>query len=184
MNRLIFYIVILSIALLLVGIFSCSPAKQLERAEQRVLANRESLDRVGRVWSDLHPCVPDSVVKYIPGTPIIKQEIVTDTVTKVIKDTVYQTITKTVTNTETKVDVKEISVRDTRQEKLLLGDIEKLKTESTSDKIRIAQLEGEVEKQKGRKNKWFWILLIASAAIIGWTFRKQIASLITKIPLK
>lgn len=157
---------------------SCSEAKKLQKAEQRVLANRESVDRVGRVWSDLHPCVPDSVVKYLPGR--IDTSLVVRTDTVVTKDTVY--ITRTIEKTRTTRDTIQIAVKDTRERDLLLSDIEKLKTNTSVKDIQIAQLQADTTVYKAKASRMMWLFIIAVAAFAVYVFRKPILSLITKIP--
>lgn len=179
MNKLIAYIIFILIVVFALSQISCSPARQMEKAEQRVLANRESVEKVGREWSKLHPCVPDSIVKFLPGRVDTNTVVKSDTVVK--KDTVY--ITKTVTKTKSTVDTFKITVRDNREIDLLKGDLEKEKAKNTSLQIKAAELGAEVEKQKGRKDKWFWLWVVTVTIATGWTFRKQILSLVTKIPL-
>lgn len=181
MNKLIYWLMLFG--LIVIGVCSCTTAKQLKRAEQRVLANRESVERVGREWSKLHPCVPDSVVRIIPGVPEIKREFITDTVTSIIRDTVYQVVTNTITKTERIRDTVEIVKRDNREIDLLKSDLEKERANNAAYQIKIAEQAAEIEKQTSRKNKWFWLWIVTVVAFAGWIFRKPILSLITKIPL-
>lgn len=177
MRNILFYM------LLALGIItflaSCSEAKKLQKAEQRVLASREAVDRVGRVWSDLHPCVPDSVVRLLPGRTDTTLFIVTDTL--ISKDTVY--ITQKVTHTVKVRDTIQIAVKDTRERTLLLADIEKLKANNSVKDIQIATLTAAVDKEKAKKDKWFWFFIAISAAFAVYVFRKPILSLITKLPI-
>ena len=179
MNKLIFYILLT--AGLATWLCSCSEAKKLHKAEQRVLASRAAVDRVGKVWSDLHPCVPDSVVKYLPGRTDTNTIVKIDTV--VSKDTDTVTITKTVVKNVTIRDTIQIAVKDTRKEKLLQEDVDTLTMSGRNKDVQIAELTATVQSEGAKKDKWFWLLIAVSVAFAVYIFKKPILSLITKLPL-
>ena len=176
MNKLFYILFSLGV---ITWLSSCSEARKLQKAENRVLANIESVERVGRVWSDLHPCLPDSVVKVLPGRIDTNTIVIVDTL--VTKDTVY--ITKTITNNKTIRDTIQISVKDNRENGLLKSDLEKLKAVAGVKDIQIAQLTSDVQIQQSKKDKWFWLLVAVSTAFAVYVFRKPILSLITKLPI-
>jgi len=112
------------ISFVLLMFFGCNPAKQLTKAENKVLANVESVERVRAKTDALYPCNTDTIVSdqhdttYIPSPPKYIRHI--DTLRR--NDTVYffQTDTaefekiRTITNTKIVTDTREVNkLKDT-----------------------------------------------------------------------
>ena len=52
-------VAVVAVVVALLQFCACSPQRKTNKAIQRVLANREALDKVGAEWSKLNPCVND-----------------------------------------------------------------------------------------------------------------------------
>ena len=55
------------VAAICMAFAGCSPARQLEKAKQRVLLNPSAFDEVGRKYVDLNPCTNDSTSEFKAG---------------------------------------------------------------------------------------------------------------------
>jgi Ca2+/Na+ antiporter len=72
-RQLSIFEIILKILLLLAFLFwlfsmtSCSPAKKIEQAKQRVMLDKKAFTDVGNAFVDLHPCANDTAWKFIKG---------------------------------------------------------------------------------------------------------------------
>ena len=143
---------------------SCNPTK---KAEQRVLANVESVKRVRAATDPLYPCANDSLVFIHDSTIVNNTEYIRDTLVKQINDTtfvyyydtaiVYKTNTKTI-NTVV-VDKREVNKH-----------IDSINVMA----IREAKLQGAIHEQrleyikvKDSKSIWRMIAICLFIAFIG-----------------
>lgn len=170
--KIIVYIIILVILIWLASALfpACtSPAKIQEKAEQRVLTNSASFNKVGEVWQRLNPCANDTVT-VSGGKDTIRQinEHV-DTV-KGKGDTVWFTKTRTITNT----------IHDTihqvvidRQLQRTLETAMQTKTQEALEQSKIAATE-KTSREKAEKGKkmWMWIWIGTVTLVIGGSLLK------------
>jgi hypothetical protein len=156
---------------------SCSPSWQTKRAEERVIANVGSLERMGKLWSSLHPCVPDSFIQFIPGKSDTLSFLRVDTT--IAHDTTI--ITKAIEKIKRQTDTIYISVKDQRERKILLAEIDTLNSKTSKKDIKIANLNTELVSASAKADKWFWIWIATLAIAVIIIFRKPIFYLLSKI---
>jgi len=119
------FIILIALALLI--IFSCNPARKIQKAEQTVEMNPQSFYKIGLAWQLLNPCLNDTVIKTIPG----EQLVLIDTVNKIWHDSIYNwtydttRITKTLKQTDTiKIVTKDLQIlnvwKDSVQRQVIL----------------------------------------------------------------
>jgi len=156
---------------------SCSPAKQAKRAEEKVIANIESLERMGKLWSSLHPCVPDSFIQFIPGKSDTLSFLRVDTT--IAHDTTI--ITKTIEKIKRQTDTVYISVKDQRERKILLSEIDTLNSQNSAKDVKVANLNAALTASESKADKWFWIWVATLSVAIIIIFRKPIFYLLSKM---
>jgi hypothetical protein len=164
---------ILAIAILgtLYLLASCNPTR-------RVLADKDKLEQVGRVWAAENPCINDTITRYLAGR--------TDTLTRVQYDTTYYEYTDTVERVVNRTETRYITRRDT-----ILRTIEdgrKLSLLAKDHAAAIAKLNetietisGQLDTMTGRRDKWriwfFRLLAVNCIALLIWQ-RKRIRKII------
>ena len=156
---------------------SCSPSWQTKRAEERVIANVESLERMGKLWSSLHPCVNDSVIQFIPGRTDTISYLRTDTT--IAHDSII--VTKVIEKTKVRTDTVYISVKDQRERKILLAEIDTLNSQNSAKDVKVANLNAALTASESKADKWFWIWVATLSVAIVIIFRKPIFYLLSKI---
>ena len=143
---------------------SCNPTK---KAEQRVLANVESVKRVRAATDPLYPCANDSLVFIHDSTIVNNTEYIRDTLVKQINDTtfVYYYDTAIVYKTNTKT-INTVVV-DKREVNKHIDSINALR-------LREAKLQGAIHEQRLEYNKvkdsksiWRMIAICLFIAFIG-----------------
>lgn len=149
------------IAILLGCLITCGQGcMNIKKATQKVITNKEAFDTVGKLYIDLHPCVKDSVVTFLPGeTTILVDTVQTilpgDTINNFRVDTLVSFITRTVN----RVDTFKASVKDLQTFKILVKDYEKLLAENNTQSGKIYQLEKINLEQKQtiqRQKLYIW----------------------------
>lgn len=156
------FIVAAAVVVLLCIFVSCSPQRKTNKAIQRVLANREALDKVGAEWKKLNPCVNDTTYLHSRDTLIETQ---TDTLE--VHDTATNVVVKEITKLKT-VRIIDTLVKVVQEKRAL----DSLKAESARKDISIAQLQGKLDEARqlakteaGRGDKWFWWFIVS--VIVG-----------------
>ena len=147
--------------IMLLCLITCGQScMSIKKATQKVITNKEAFDTVGKLYIDLHPCVKDSVVTFLPGeTTILVDSVQTylpgDTINTLRVDTLVTFITKTVN----RVDTFRASVKDLQTFKILTKDYEKLLAENNSQQGKIYQLEKiDIEQKQTiqRQKLYIW----------------------------
>jgi hypothetical protein len=160
------FIITIAIALIVV-LTSCNPTR-------RVIADKDKLEQVGRVWAAENPCINDTITRYLAGR--------TDTLTRVQYDTTYYEYTDTVERVVNRTETRYITRRDTivrtiedgRKLSLLAKDHEAaiIKLNET-----IETLSGQLDTMTTRGDKWriwfFRLLAVNLVALLIWQ-RKRI----------
>ena len=108
--------------LLVILLFSCNPARRVQRAEQTVITQPQSFSKVGLLWSTLHPCANDSVRIFVPGVDVILHDTTHVTHYDSIYNFSYDTLR--ITHTIKHTDTIRVVVVDKRQVTLLEDSIE------------------------------------------------------------
>ena len=160
-NLLLIYIIGI---LLLVCLWSCNP---LKKAENKVLANVESVKRVRAVTDPLFPCANDSLVFIHDSATVVETKYLRDTLVMQRNDTTFVNyfdtaiVTKLVTKTINTV------VTDKRE-------VNKLQDSINAMAIREAKLQGAINEQRLEYNKvkdsksiWRMIAICLFIAFIG-----------------
>ena len=160
------FIITLTIALIVV-LASCNPTR-------RVIADKDKLEHVGRVWAAENPCINDTITRYLAGR--------TDTLTRVQYDTTYYEYTDTVERVVNRLETRYITRRDTivrtiedgRKLSLLARDHAAAITKLNET---IETLSGQLDTMTSRRDKWriwfFRLLAVNCIALLIWQ-RKRI----------
>jgi hypothetical protein len=164
------FIITIAIALI-VALASCNPTR-------RVIADKDKLEQVGRVWAAENPCVNDTITRYLAGR--------TDTLTRVQYDTAYYEYTDTVERVVNRTETRYITRRDTivrtiedgRKLSLLAKDHAAAITKLNAT---IETLSGQLDTMTTRRDKWriwfFRLLAVNCIALLIWQ-RKRIRKII------
>ena len=164
------FIITIAIALIVV-LTSCNPTR-------RVIADKDKLEQVGRVWAAENPCINDTITRFLAGR--------TDTLIRTQYDTAYYEYTDTVERVVNRTETRYITRRDTivrtiedgRKLSLLAKDHEAaiIKLNET-----IETLSGQLETMTSRRDKWriwfFRLLAVNCIALLIWQ-RKRIRKII------
>ena len=160
-NLLLIYIIGI---LLLVCLWSCNP---LKKAENKVLANVESVKRVRAVTDPLFPCANDSLVFIHDSATVVETKYLRDTLVMQLNDTTfvnyYDTaiVTKLVTKTINTV------VTDKREVNKLQDSINAMAIREAKLQGAINQIKFEGQKMQGQRNIWQMIAICLFIAFIG-----------------
>ena len=164
------FIITIAIALIVV-LTSCNPTR-------RVIADKDKLEQVGRVWAAENPCINDTITRYLAGR--------TDTLTRVQYDTAYYEYTDTVERVVNRTETRYITRRDTilrtiedgRKLSLLAKDHAAAITKLNET---IETLSGQLDTMTSRRDKWriwfFRLLAVNCIALLIWQ-RKRIRKII------
>jgi hypothetical protein len=160
------FIITLAIALI-VALASCNPTR-------RVIADKDKLEQVGRVWAAENPCINDTITRYLAGR--------TDTLTRVQYDTTYYEYTDTVERVVNRTETRYITRRDTivrtiedgRKLSLLAKDHAAAITKLNETNETISS---QLDTMTSRRDKWriwfFRLLAVNCIALLIWQ-RKRI----------
>ena len=142
---------------------SCNP---IQKAENRVLADVESVKRVRAKTDALWPCANDSLVFIHDSTTVTETVFERDTLIESRNDTTFVNYFDTVTVTKTLTKTVNTIVTDNRE-------VNKLKDSLTAIRLREAKFSGQilskdndVKKAKSDKQLWFIIAIFAIAILI------------------
>jgi hypothetical protein len=139
-------------------LFSCNPARRVQRAEQVVITQPQSFGKVGLMWSTLHPCANDSVRIFVPGVDIEHHDTTHITHYDSIYNFSYDTlrITRTIRHTDT----IRVVVVDRRQVTLLEDSINRLNAIKAYSSGQYNEL-GQTLANEKKRARMYLILLIA-----------------------
>ncbi|OPZ92397.1 MAG: hypothetical protein BWY74_01592 [Firmicutes bacterium ADurb.Bin419] len=155
-------------------ITACSPQKKIERSKQIVLTNKPAFDSVGMVWSQLHPCVSDTVMNEITDTIYGENAVFIDTVYIPKENIKY--IYKTITKPSTIIEKKTMAyVTDYRQVNLLK---EQLKEQQIKNNYLLGNVDTKEllikEQKKIASNRLYYIIGLIIALIASHILRSKI----------
>ena len=149
--------------LIIVGAASCSVAKKDQKAVNRVKANVELLNQVGKEWVKLNPCANDSTFIFNTDTLVTSDTAyLTDQVT--VQDTVQ--VTKVITKTVRIRDSVKVVVQDKQQIELLKKDLSQAINSQIVYLNRALDAEQRIKILK-QDIKSMWLYLIIAGLIIG-----------------
>lgn len=154
-------------------ITACSPQKKIERSKQIVLTNKPAFDSVGIVWSQLHPCVNDTVINEITDTIYGENVLFSDTI-HIPQDNIKY-IYKTITKPYTVIEKKMAYVTDNRQINLLKEQInnERIKSNYLLGSLDTKELSIK-EQKKISNNRIYYIIGLIIALIASHILRSKI----------
>ena len=150
--------------LLLVCLWSCNP---LKKAENKVLANVESVKRVRAVTDPLYPCANDSLVFIHDSATVVETTYLRDTLIMQRNDTTFVNyfdtaiVTKLVTKTINTV------VTDKREVNKHIDSINALRLREAKLQGAINEQRLEYNKAKDSKSIWRMIAICLFIAFIG-----------------
>jgi hypothetical protein len=138
-------------------LFSCNPARRIQRAEQVVITQPQSFNKVGLLWSTLHPCANDSVRIFVPGVDVV----IHDTAHVTHYDSIYNWLYDTlrITHTIRHTDTIRVVVVDRRQVILLEDSINRLNALLGYSKGNYDELNKTLANEK-KKARMYLILLV------------------------
>jgi len=182
MNRTsVFQLMFCCVALLC----SCNPAQQLQRKQDAalnaVLASKPLLDKAGKQWAQLNPCVNDTSSLLLGGTDTLFH---TDTVTVKSTDTITKTatITRNIITTKTVHDTLVKTIIDGRALRLLEKENQLINDSLNNYRLRYLSLK-EREKEIGYsaglllkafiRQWWFWVIIVI--AVAGFILYKKLS---------
>ena len=149
---------------LLICLWSCNP---LKKAENKVLANVESVKRVRAVTDPLFPCANDSLVFIHDSATVVETKYLRDTLVMQRNDTTFVNyfdtaiVTKLVTKTINTV------VTDKREVNKLQDSINAMAIREAKLQGAINQIKFEGQKMQGQRNIWRMIAICLFIAFIG-----------------
>ena len=149
---------------LLICLWSCNP---LKKAENKVLANVESVKRVRAVTDPLYPCANDSLVFIHDSATVVETQYLRDTLIEQRNDTTFVNyfdtaiVTKLVTKTINTV------VTDKREVNKHIDSINALRLREAKLQGAINEQRLEYNKAKDSKSIWRMIAICLFIAFIG-----------------
>jgi hypothetical protein len=169
------------IIIFLLFAIGCSEAKKLQKAENRVLANVNSLNKVGLEYLKLHPCVNDSVWAYIPGDTITQLLPFVDSIETIRNDTVYKE--KIRTQIKTVHDTIKITIKDQSETKRLKDTVDTYKQRQIDLQAKALSWQEKYNYADHRGDTLLCLVIIISLVSGVIIFRKPIFSLFSKLPI-
>jgi hypothetical protein len=160
------FIITLAIALIVV-LTSCNPTR-------RVIADKDKLEQVGRVWAAENPCINDTITRYLAGR--------TDTLIRTQYDTTYYEYTDTVERVVNPTETRYITRRDTIVRTIEDGRKLSLLAKDHAAAITVLNetietLSADLDTMTSRRDKWriwfFRLLAVNCIALLIWQ-RKRI----------
>ena len=149
---------------LLICLWSCNP---LKKAENKVLANVESVKRVRAVTDPLFPCANDSLVFIHDSATVVETTYLRDTLVMQRNDTTFVNYYDTAI--VTKLVTKNINTVVTDKH-----EVNKLQDSINALRLREAKLQGAIHEQrleyikvKDSKSIWRMIAICLFIAFIG-----------------
>lgn len=146
--------------------FSCNP---LQKAENRVLANVESVKRVRAATDQLYPCANDSIVFVHDSTEVVNTEYLRDTLIEQRSDTTFIFYYDTVIVNKTKTQYVNTVVVDKREQNKLIDSINSLKLREQRITGQVSEQRFQYEKMKGERNLWRLVVFILLGAMLVLT---------------
>jgi hypothetical protein len=143
--------------LLVILLFSCNPARRVQRAEQVVITQPQAFGKVGLLWSTLHPCANDSVRIFVPGVDIEHHDTTHITHYDSIFNWSYDTLR--ITHTIRHTDTIHVVVVDRRQVTLLEDSINRLNAIKAYSSGTYDELNKTLANEK-KKARMYLILLV------------------------
>ena len=143
---------------------SCNP---LQRAENRVLANVESVKRVRAATDQLWPCANDSIVFIHDSTTVINTEYLRDTLVEVNNDTTFVFYYDTVIVNKKVTKNTQTVVVDKREQNKLIDSINSLRLREAKINGQVSEQRFQYNKMKGERNLWRIVAAILFTAIIA-----------------
>lgn len=165
----IYYLFFLTaFVVLMIWLCSCSSVK-------RVLSDPKKRDAVYKELEKEHPCInKDSLIKYLPGTEVIKYDTTTSfyTDTLIESGTQIKYVTKyvNVVKTVKKIDTVRYDIEDIRR-------INSLRQDNSFKDGRIEQQGIQIKDLTKEKNKWFWLFIgsvTLSVLVTAWKIYRKI----------
>jgi hypothetical protein len=152
-----------TLIVLCVLLFACNPARRIERAEQTVITRPESFNKVGGIWSALHPCANDT----ISITKLGETLVFIDTVLKHTRDTLMALDTVVITRRIYSRDTISFSIIDRQLVNQLKDSINRQNAKLGYSNGRYQELEVTLTNEKKRARRYLisFIALIVAFAL-------------------
>lgn len=175
------------LALIVIGIFACNPARKIQKAEQIVIYNPQSFEKIGLRWSELNPCANDTFVidqavdsltfadylRYLDNPPIINS-YKADTLPSLLKQA-YQlgygdakAALLAIKIPKPRPQIVKVAIVDRRKQKMDADSIQKLNVNNALITGQIGQLNIELSKKAKDADKWiYWLIGVSILFLIS-----------------
>lgn len=187
------------LAFIVLVVSACSPSKKIQKAEQTVIYNPASFEKIGARWAELNPCANDTFIVDNPIDSLTFADYLTyldnppkpntfkaDSLPQYLKDAYYLGYTDAsvklsaikIPKTPTKPQIAYIT--DTRSVKIYKDSVNRLKVENGVLSGQIGQLNVELSKQAKKANGWIWWFVL-STSLFGITLVLALLGAIKRI---
>jgi len=153
-------VILLLLIFIVIVFFSCSPQRKIIKAEQLVITNSQSFDKIGKKWQLLNPCANDTTFEIKGDTTILRDTLYKPRTDTLKGDTILIKQIKIVTKTIVQ------SIVDRQKQKLDQDSINNLNVESANLKGQLLSKNKEVSDANKRTNKWITWFTITILIII------------------
>ena len=151
-------LLILIAACIILLMNSCNPERKIQRAEQIVITNPESFNKIGNEWGTLHPCSNDTLFKLLEDTTVHHDTLRTHTTDTLKPDTIRIYTDKIVTKKIIQI------ITDKQKQKLDADSIEKLNIIVADLKGQIAEKDKRIKDAESKNTIWIWWFIGAVCA--------------------
>ncbi|CAB4126242.1 hypothetical protein UFOVP153_6 [uncultured Caudovirales phage] len=128
----------------------CNPQRKIQRAEQIVITNPESFNKVGKEWGLLNPCSNDTLFKLLEDTTTHHDTTISFKTDTLKPDTVRIFSVQTVTKKIIQV------ITDKQKQKLDADSIQKLNIVIADLKGQIAEKDKRIKDAESKNTVWIW----------------------------
>jgi hypothetical protein len=166
---------------------ACNPAKKLQKAEQLVITNPQSFEKLGLKWAELNPCANDTVIslveaavdsitfaEYLKYLDKKNEPSKVDSIPLLLRQAYYFGFDEAkkqyglikIPKTEKKTVIQ--TVLDVRGLNKLKDSIDKLNVNNALITGQIGQLNIELSKQVKSTNKWvYWLIGVSMLFLVS-----------------
>lgn len=187
------------LALIVLVVSACSPAKKIQKAEQIVIYNPASFEKLGKRWAELNPCANDTFIVDNPIDSLTFADYLTylenppkpntfkaDSLPQYLKDAYYLGYTDAsvklssvkIPKCPTKTSIA--YVVDNRKVKLGKDSIDKLNVEKSLLLGQITELQKATAQQGKKITGWIWWFVLATS-LFGITLVLALVGAIKRI---
>jgi len=167
------------------AIYACSPARKLQKAEQMVIYNPQSFDKIGQRWAELNFHANDTFIVDNPidsltfadylaflANPPRPDRFKVDSLPQYLKDAYYLGYSDaSIKLSAVKIPKcpptsQKVVVVDRKIQNLYKDSINRLNVQKASINGQLGQLNIELSKQAKKLNGWIWLFVGATTLFV------------------